>query len=144
MLRAPLSIAALASALFLAACLESESDTAQDGAATAASLQGGEWTVEDIGGQGIIDNSHVTLAFGADGRLSGNASCNSLTATYTVEGGKIAIASPGLTRMACPPALMDQERKLVALLETVSAFRIDNSGALVLDGASGKQITARR
>jgi len=46
--------------------------------------------------------------------------------------------------MACPPALMDQERKLVDLLNTVVTYRIDKNGALALGNASGKEIIARR
>ena len=46
--------------------------------------------------------------------------------------------------MACPEALMNQERKLLDLLPSVETFRIDESGALVLNTADGKKITARR
>lgn len=144
MMPRPLAVLALASSLFLAACLTTGSEPSQEGATSAARLQEGEWTVEDIGGQGVIDNSHATLLFGNDGRLSGNASCNRLIASYTVQGDRLTISPAGLTMMACPPALMDQERKLVALLEAVDTYRIDESGALVLAGTSGKQIIARR
>ena len=46
--------------------------------------------------------------------------------------------------MACPEALMNQERKLLQLLPKVQRYRIDASGALVLETASGDAIVARR
>ena len=140
----PTGPAAIASALLLAACATTGSGPPSTGAASSARLQEGEWRIEDIGGEGVIDNSPATLVFGSDGRLSGDASCNRLIASYTVQGEKITISPAGLTMMACPPALMDQERKLVDLLGAVDAYRIDESGALVLRTASGKQVVARR
>lgn len=144
MLRRSIAVLAAASALLLAGCLVNDSDQSQEDATSIARLQEGEWMVEEIGGQGIVDDSRPTLLFGEDSRLSGNASCNRLIATYTVEGSKITISPGGLTRMVCPPVLMDQERKLVDLLNTVATYRIDKSGALILGSTSGKEIIARR
>ena len=137
-------LVAIASVLLLAACATTGSEPPSTGAASSARLQEGEWRIEAIGGQGVIDNSRATLVFGSDGRLSGDASCNRLIASYTVQGEKITISPAGLTMMACPPALMDQERKLVDLLRAVSTYSIDGTGALVLRTASGKQVVARR
>lgn len=46
--------------------------------------------------------------------------------------------------MACPEALMNQERKLLDLLPTVKSYRIDETGALVLTTANKTTIKARR
>ena len=134
----------IAASLMLSACAMTGSQSSLNNTASPTALQAGEWKVEDIGGQGVIDNSPLTLLFGADGRLSGNASCNRLIASYTVEAAKMTISPAGTTMMACPPALMDQERKLVDLLGTVASYSIDPTGALILKSASGKQIIARR
>lgn len=104
----------------------------------------GEWVVEDIGGRGVIDHARATLLFGEDGRLSGNATCNRLIATYRVDGNRIEINAPGLTRMACPPALMDQEGRLVQMLADIATYEIDPTGALILKTGGGSTITARR
>jgi heat shock protein HslJ len=101
-----------------------------------------EWVVEDIAGRGIIDNSHVTLLFAPDGRLSGSASCNRLIATYTTDGAKLEISKAGLTMMACPPALMEQERRFVDALGAVTRYQVDETGALVLSMSDGKTIKA--
>ena len=77
-------------------------------------------------------------------RLSGNASCNRLIARYTLTDGTLTISQAGTTRMACAPALMDQERRLVDLLGKVTSYTIDQDGTLVLKSQSGSRIVARR
>ena len=128
----------------LPACTTTGSGSPSASTASLTALQAREWRVEDIAGAGIIDNSPATLLFGPDGRLSGNASCNRLIGSYTVERNKLTISPAGLTMMACPPALMDQERKLVDLIRTVTRYSIDRTGKLTLTSASGKSIVARR
>jgi heat shock protein HslJ/uncharacterized lipoprotein YbaY len=106
-------------------------------------LVGPEWVVEDIAG-GMIDRSRATLSFGADGRLGGRASCNSFTATYKIGGEGLAIGKAAATRMACAPALMQQEARFLDILEQASRFEISDSGALLLIAPDGRRITARR
>jgi hypothetical protein len=109
-----------------------------------APLLGAEWKIESLGGGGVIDNSPATLRFMADSRLAGNASCNRIIASYTSKGSTLSIKPAGTTMMACPAALMKQERKLLDLLPKVKYFRIDGRGALVLSTADGRTIVARR
>ena len=99
--------AAITAGLVLSACATTGSGSSSAGTASLTALQAGEWRVEYIAGAGVIDNSPATLLFGPEGRLSGNASCNRLIASYTVEGSRLTISPAGTTMMACPPALMD-------------------------------------
>lgn len=109
-----------------------------------APLLGREWQIEDIAGGGVIDNSHATLHFMADGRLAGSATCNRIIGSYEATGSALTIAPAGTTMMACPEALMNQERKLLDLLPSVTGFEIDETGALRLVGPDGAILTARR
>ena len=109
-----------------------------------ASLTGEEWIIEDIAGRGVIDNSPARLQFQADGALGGNTTCNLLIANWTLDGDTLSIAPGGSTRMACPPALMEQEDRLLKLLGEINAYRIDDTGALVMSAEDGSTITARR
>ncbi len=109
-----------------------------------AGLTGEEWVIEDIAGAGVIDNTQPSLLFLADGSLAGSATCNRIIGSYRVEGERVTIEPVGTTMMACPEALMDQERKLLDLLPTVESFGIDDTGALILTTADGERITARR
>lgn len=107
-------------------------------------LLGAEWLVEDIGGQGVIDDSRVTLRFGADGQLAGSAGCNRVFGSYRAEGAGLTLEPAGVTRMACPEALMAQEERFLETLARVTGFRIDETGALVLTDDAGAAIRARR
>ncbi len=109
-----------------------------------AQLVGREWYIEDIAGKGVIDNSPANLLFMPDGRLAGNAGCNRLIASYTQDGDALAIDQAGTTMMACPEALMNQERSLLDLLSMVESYSMDETGALVLTTSNGATITARR
>lgn len=106
-------------------------------------LTGPEWVVEDITG-GTTERSQATLGFGADGRLSGRASCNRFTATWTLSGEGLTIGRAAATRMACAPDLMQQEDRLLDILDKTQRFEIAADGALLLFAGDGRRITARR
>ena len=106
-------------------------------------LQAGEWVVEDINGGGIIDRSRVTLNFGNDGRVSGRASCNNYVGAYEVQGRNLTVSQLATTRKACAPSLNQQETRFVQSLEQASRFRLDETGALVLEGEEGGSLKAR-
>lgn len=110
----------------------------------ATPLLGSEWRIENIAGGGIIDDTHATLHFLADGRLAGSATCNRILGSYESSGKQLSIRPSGTTMMSCPEALMKQERKILNLLPTVKSYRIDVTGALILTTADGSSIVARR
>jgi putative lipoprotein len=110
---------------------------------TPESLQGGTWVVEDIAGGGVIDDSRVTLVFEADG-VGGQASCNSYRARWTLEDGRLSIADPAVTMMACPEALMNQERRFLEALASADSVSFDETGALILAGNGAALLRARR
>jgi len=127
----------------------SEADDPADPAGQVGLLDG-EWTVEDIGNRGVIDTAVASLSFAADGRLSGSGTCNRLLGSWSrdVDGspsqGTLSIDKVGVTMMACPPALMDQERKLLDALGQVARFRIGETGALLLLGSDDAPLVTAR
>ncbi|MFD2738710.1 META domain-containing protein [Sulfitobacter aestuarii] len=123
----------------LAAC-ESEAP----GVDLSTELTGAEWVIEDIAAGGVIDNSQPSLLFQEDGSLAGSTGCNRILGQYALDGQTLTIEPAGTTMMACPPALMNQERKLLDLLPMITTAQIDETGALRLGGAEGIAITARR
>jgi heat shock protein HslJ len=117
---------------------------ATTGSPDRVALAGTEWRVTQIGGAAAIPSSRASIAFGPDGRFSGNASCNRMFGTYRAGRPALSLSAVGLTRMLCAPAQMAQERALVGLLEHVETYRIDPDGTLVLTTRSGARIVARR
>lgn len=97
-------------------------------------LRDTEWRIEDIAGRPIIEGAPATLQIEVDGRISGRTGCNFFTGS--MQGGERAIRFGRLatTPNICPPALMDQEQRLLAALEAARSFSIDERGLLHLEG----------
>jgi heat shock protein HslJ len=108
-------------------------------------LQGGDWVVEDIAGGGVIDASRLTIAFDGDAGISGQTGCNRFFGSYTLTGEGLFMAAPfGMTRMACATALMEQEDRFMRVMESITRFDIDDTGALILLAGDAPVIRARR
>lgn len=106
-------------------------------------LTGRTWVVEDIAGAGLIDGTRVTLGFGTDGRVAGSGGCNRWFAGYDLTGEGLSIGQAGATMMACPEAIMGQERRVFETLAQVTGFDIDETGALVLLASEQPVLLAR-
>jgi heat shock protein HslJ len=95
-------------------------------------LAGTAWiaTGYNNGKQAVVSvaaGTEITANFGADGKLSGNASCNDYTASYQTDGNKIAIGPAASTQKACEQAVMDQEQQYLAALSTAATYRVDGN-----------------
>ncbi|MEH6355466.1 MAG: META domain-containing protein [Marinobacter sp.] len=133
---------AFSSALFLSACASTPDDT-QKSVTKDSLLQGGEWIVEDVGGKGIIDSSHISIVFMDEKRVGGSSSCNRYSGEYQLSGSTFTVGdNMASTRMACAPALMNQEDRFLKLLLNVSEVRFGDHGELVLSTPSGETIRA--
>lgn len=110
-----------------------------------ALLTGEAWVVEDINRGGVIDNSRLTLTFGADGRVSGSGGCNSFSGTYSADGTSVTLGPLAMTRRAClGEALNAQETRYTAALTGTLNWAILADGALELTGESGTRVLLRR
>jgi heat shock protein HslJ len=98
----------------------------------ARSLAGSRWQVNGFnnGRQAVVSplvGSSLDLAFSPADRVSGSAGCNRFTATTQENGSSLLITAPVVTRRFCPePAgLMEQERRFLEALTTVTTARIE-------------------
>ncbi|MDZ4130468.1 MAG: META domain-containing protein [Hydrogenophaga sp.] len=114
--------------LSLAAC-------ALPGAPGAAPLVGSEWRLEDLGGRGVLDRVQATLAFPEAGRVTGNSSCNRFFGSYTLMQDRIALGHLAGTRMACAPAVDEQETRYLDALQ--KAQRLEVRGTTMLMHVQG-------
>jgi heat shock protein HslJ len=100
---------------------ESSPDHSATNTVTAESLAGTEWLLEDLAGAGVLDNAQATLSFPkdfvAEGKISGNGSCNKFTGSAKISGGSIQVGPLATTRMACVPAVDDQETRYLKSLQ---------------------------
>lgn len=98
-------------------------------------LSGTSWivTASNNGKQavvGVVNDTTLTVIFGAGGKLSGSAGCNSYTGGYQVSGKNITIESLASTRKMCvkPAGIMEQEAQFMKALATVASFQFDGKG----------------
>lgn len=85
----------------------------------------GTWLAEDLAGGGVIDRARTTLSISPDGAVSGSGGCNHYRATAKISGAAISLGPLVATRMACPPALMNQEAKFFGILAAAHGWRVD-------------------
>ena len=89
-------------------------------ASGANDLEGTNWKLDSIGG--VAAAHTATLSF-ADGKITGNAGCNSFGGGYKVDGSKITISEPiASTLMACENDVMDLETKYLTVLQSEPTF----------------------
>jgi len=98
-----------------------------------APLEGTAWLAEDIDGRGVVDRAQSTLAFDAGQKVAGRAACNRYFGTFQQSADMVEIKPGGTTRMACPPAVMEQEDRFLAALSTVRKARREGDALLLLD-----------
>jgi heat shock protein HslJ len=114
---------------------------AQDGAVLASlaaqsqALAGTSWRVTGYnnGRQAVVSvlaGTQLTMAFAADGRVSGSAGCNNFMGTYTVSGSSLQFGPAATTRMMCSqPGVMEQEQQFLKAVESVAAIRQEGGQA---------------
>lgn len=109
-------------------------------------LSGTKWelTGYNNGAGGFVSTaagSTVTAAFGEDGKISGNAGCNSYSGPYVVSGKSISIGPLAMTEMYCtePDGVMGQESAYLAAVQSAASYRI-GAGELILMDAAGRRM----
>ncbi len=110
----------------------------------ASLLAGNEWKVESIAGVAMLAQGRPTLSFTEVGRIAGNGSCNRYSAAFTMSGEGLTVGAAAATKMACAPALMQQEDNFFKVLATVFRHDVTGLNTLVLEGKDGKKIVAKR
>ncbi len=95
------------------------------------------YVLEWIGERPLIDNSHLTMTLGNDGRAYGNAGCNHWFASYRLEGNRIHFGPVGSTRKLCAPALMEQEHRFLEAMGQVQRWDVSEVEQLQLWPAQG-------
>lgn len=130
------AIALISAALLMASC-GAEGETTVD-------LNGTAWTASTINGE-AVEHSEITAIF-SDGRMAGSAGCNRYSGPYETSGADITFPQAFIsTLMACEQETMEQERRFLQALETVTGYEAadgtltltaDDSEIIVFDEVS--------
>jgi heat shock protein HslJ len=103
-------------------------------------LIGVMWRATNIGEMRVMENSGIYIRFETDGKLRGDAGCNTFFGDYQLLDGHLTVERLGSTRTACPePAMSFELSFLEALQSTSTAARSDDR--LALRNADGIAMT---
>jgi heat shock protein HslJ len=108
-------------------------------ASSAPELTGTSWLAETIMGRPVIDYAASTVTFDADGRVHGSGGCNRYFGTSTIAAAQLSFGPLGATKMACVPALMDQESRFFQALASAERWSFDEHGLLLIHSAGDDQ-----
>jgi heat shock protein HslJ len=102
------------------------------------SLEGPIWRLTRVKAEGAdrepISSRDATLRF-EGGRISGSGGCNRFMGSYELQGAILSIKMGGLTMMACPEG-MEQEQAVIAALEEVSGYLLEDDRLRLLGADS--------
>lgn len=97
-------------------------------------LAGSEW--------GYADKDLPFVAFGVDGRITGNGGCNRFFGRYEITGtGALTIGPLASTKMLCPDQQMETEKKFLDLLGSAKTFERIGHELLIKDDSGEIQAT---
>lgn len=100
----------------------------------------GLWRIEQARSEPILDKRRARIDFGADGRLTGHTSCNTMTGSFTLEGDALKVGPVATTRMACAQLQMEQEDRILTALEIAATARVRPDGLLELRDVDGRGV----
>jgi heat shock protein HslJ len=76
-----------------------------------------------VGGSNV---NEANLVLNAEGKkLTGSTGCNPILGSYKLRGGSLSFKPAGMTKMACPDALMKQEEAFIEILKETNKYRIE-------------------
>ncbi|WP_420453783.1 META domain-containing protein [Ilumatobacter sp.] len=109
----------------------------------------GEWTITDIDGIEPLADAPATITFGDDDTMSLDTGCNTLSASYGIDGDALSIDSePAMTLMACDTERTAQETAVVAIIGSVrtdgATFEISDDTTLTITTIEGTTLTVER
>ena len=137
--------AALALTLALAACATPATPDAPRiaAAAPAVTLDGAPWRIEEAQGRPFPDRARTTIEFRGN-RAAGVAACNRFMGSVTQQGASLRFGPLAGTRMACPDALMEAERRIHAALAATRSWRAEADDSVALLDESGQRVARLR
>ena len=95
-----------------------------------------KWELNLLDGKQITFSQPIYIELTTDKKVTGFIGCNNLTGEYSIENGsQLKFSKLGTTRMACPEAETELERKVLEVLNKTDNFSIIN-GKLNLNAGS--------
>ena len=106
-------------------------------------LRGTKWMLIELDGKPVAPSAKnpASLLLDADQkRYSGSSGCNRITGTFQLNGNDLQLLGGAMTMMACPEALMKQEKDFSAALTATGSYQISGN---VLELLERKKVVAK-
>jgi len=108
-------------------------------ASAARKIEGRDWRAQNVNDVAINGTQPLTLRLQGK-QATGSAGCNSFSASYKIKAERIEFGPLTSTRMACEPALMEQETRFLAILAAARSYTRYGNGSLSLITPDGRAI----
>lgn len=119
-----------------------QSCSCKKGTEAVAELSTGSWELKEIFGEPIDTGEFAkipVLNFNkAEGRVSGNSGCNSISGSYSIQEDKITFGPMAQTKMACQG---NGEGKFMTLFNSVQKFKLQKDKLNLYDGNNTKVLS---
>ena len=98
-----------------------------------AGLTGISWRPIMVGNEAIPEDSGIFVSFEVDGSIKGRGGCNNFFGSLEQTESGIEIGPLGVTRMACPPPIMNRETAFLEALQKTRDFQANDESMRLLD-----------
>lgn len=109
-----------------------------------AMLEGVSWQlgsiVDNNGASGSVLDGNIYITFD-NGQAAGSSGCNTFTADYQIQDGKMTLTLTGATRKACQEDIGKREEQFMTGLEKVAGYRIERNILSLLDSDGNPVLT---
>lgn len=95
------------------------------------SLWGSAWQLIELGGQTVMPDPMATLAFAAEGQVSGQGSCNRFFGPVDIKGDRLSFGPLGSTKMACIGGASQQEARYLGALHKAQRYEVKDGMLLI-------------
>lgn len=103
----------------------------------ASELDGTEWILVSLYGQGPLGSTNITMNITGDG-IEGSTGCNCYVSdSVTMSGGELKISRNLSTKVGCPADIMQQESTYLCALADATSYQIQDN-RLEVQEAAGK------
>ena len=132
------TLALLALPLVILAATACSSGGSPSASAARVDLAGTSWVVTSASGEFVDATNPPTIAFGADGTVSGTTGCNQYTGTYEVNGSAITFGPLSQTLMLCEGPAGTSETLFGPAIQGATSWAVDADGNLTISGGAGE------
>ena len=94
----------------------------------------------------VLGGTAPSVAFAADGTLSGDGGCNRFSGGFSIDAGGISVGPLASTRRFCtePAGVMEQEAALLLALESAATYLVDRDSLTLRDASDATAVQLRR